>query len=261
MNQLKLILLLVGSLVPIFLQAQAPGYLGKRATIGLHILNFPAIQGPTQNNKGNSFFGETGGGLGLNYEWEFQFSYATGRLRQLTFTAGQYYTATSTSFERLSLFNNPFSSTVNFDTHNLFLRLNVRSVGLQYYRFKENKASIAPVGNHFYYGLKVSFINGEIIDKITRFGNPIGEQLQEHAPLDFEQRHTVGTIFIGWSNDQIFWDRVIFSYGIRFGWTVGVNAISEPDSSSGDVFKWVANNRLFRHELARIDVGVKYLIF
>ncbi len=268
---IPIILLLI---FPVCLFGQAPGYLGKRASIMFNFSSFPALFGPTQNNRGSEerTFGDRSGWLGINYELEGQFSYALGRYYSLGVFGGQYYTATKSKASTLSLPQIPGSN--DMDSHELFHRLNVTSVGLVYSKFNKKKGALAPIGNRFFCSLKTSFIKSEIIDKKTTFYNSDGE-LFGHGNLNIDEKINFSFFHFGWSNSQVFWNKMIVNVGFKIGFPLNLKyyaSLSDggTDGSALDIYNTNRNqanyeaavfDRLFRHELMRIDIGVGYLLF
>ncbi len=274
MKKINTLLLISLFFFPIFLLAQAPGYLGKKGFLSLTVSSLPAINGPTQNNRGGDFrtFGTSAGRLGFNYEFEGSFSYVIGRYRTISINAAQYYTGATHSAQTLTsgtVFD-PFSFN-ELDDHDLFSRLNVKSITLRVSKFNASKGALAPVGNRIYYGLKRSFISSNIVDKETRYYNELGE-LFGHQKIELEQKMNLNFFQLGWSNDQVFWDKVILSMGIRFNIPLNIDLIriayedksydpnysTNPNQTDYDVAVF---SRVFNHEIFRVNIGVGFLLF
>ena len=248
-------------IIPTLLHAQAPGYIGKRTFVSFGISAGMAIDGPTQNNNGSEFFGDTNQrSWGLNYEFEGNVSYVIGRYSTLGITVGQYYTGAISEARTLSPFFNPISSSGQFDNHELFHRLNVRSISLSHSIYKKKKGALAPYGNYFFYGLGRKFISAEIIDKKTDYwaGEVFG-----NTELGIDSNIEYTPIFIGWASHQIFWDRVLLKVGIKISfplnyssWQESINENTNQSNYSSEAF-----SRIYKHEVARFDIGVGYLLF
>ncbi len=263
MNRLKLLLLILSSLTSLLLMAQPPGYLGKRASVTFNISGLPAYNGPSLNNRGRKAFGEKKKGIGINYEFEFDFSYVVARYKSLGLKIGQYYTGTET-YARTETISDMDNSS-DRDEHYLFNRLNVRSIGLVYSKFKRKKGAIAPIGNRFYWGLKRTFVTAEIIDKRTVYGGDGLGIVYGHAPLTYNQNVAFNLLTMGWSNNQIFWDKLILKTGFRFSiplFTGGLDYQSTfRGSNNQDNFDKRVIQRVASHELFRFDIGIGYLLF
>ncbi len=272
MKNLFTTLLILLLILPLGLHAQAPGYIGKRASLMLNFSSFPAIAGPTKNNRGSSgrVFGEGEGRFGFNCEFEGQFSYALGRYFSLGIVGGQYATGTTSNADTFSEISNP--QNYYLDHHEMFHRLNVRSLGLMYSTFNKGKGGLAPIGNRFFMSVKRYFINSEIIYQDTYYANSSAAALG-HGDLGIDESLNLTFFHIGWSNDMVLWDKVIFSAGFKLGAPLNLkfyDSLTEEDSLSyfGDnpdenQYKYEAAvfNRLVRHELFRIDFGIGYLLF
>ncbi len=265
-------------ITPFIAFSQAPGYLGKRAAVVFNLSSFPAFNGPTQNNRGiNEFgdrFGESENGLAFNYEFDLEFSYAVGRVRGLSLGFGQYYTGAITKTRTVSR-PNPFSTGdfVGYDRHELFNRVNVRSINLMYHKFNADKGALAPMGISWSIGLKYLFIKGEIVDKKTNYDRQSGE-LFGHNPLKIPNKANFYVLKFAFQNTQIIKDRFIFKTGIRIGLplasgyldNIGNNLASNAYATSTKEeevvdFEFPIYRRLFFHEIFRFDLGVGLLLF
>lgn len=261
----KLIVLLISIVTPLFIFAQPPGYLGKRASFTLAVSSLPVINGPTQNNRGRRAFEERKDGIGFNYEFEGDFSYVVGRYKSLGVKVGQYYTgALSSAYTRTV--SAPEGN--DYDIHELFNRVNVKSVGITYSKFKRGKGALAPIGNRFYWGLKQTYISAEILDKTTRYGGEGLGIVLGHRPIEVDQKTRLAFITMGWSNNQVFWDKLILKTGLRLSFPLKGSAYNYSDSIDGDDaytnqenFERAMHARIMAHELFRVDVGVGYLLF
>jgi len=271
-NVKKVIILLLLVYIPITSNAQAPGYLGKRAYLGFTFSSSPANIGPTQNNNGRNFFGnENKRSWGINYELEANCSYTINRLISVGLNIGQYYTGVVSTAETPSLAREllPVQNDF-FDSHDLFYRLNVKSLSIVVNKYKLSKGALAPFGNHIFFGLKRYFISGEIIDKRTTY-EPLFEVIGRrvgHKNLEIDDELSYYSFLIGWAKNQIFWDRVILKTGIRFAVPISsapINAIAETSSiesfQNQELYNSNTYKRIFRHELFRIDLGVGFLLF
>lgn len=256
------ILFLFLSIFPFFLAAQPPGYLGKRAFITLGISSFPTFDGPTQNNNGGDFFGDTNDrAWGIDYEFEGNFSYTIGRQSSIGLTVGQFYTGMVTEVETESLVSNPISSFEPIDYHELFYRLNVRTISITNSRYKAKKGALSPLGNYFFWGLKRSFITGEIIDKKTNYH--VGEAFG-HRSLEIDPKAAYSSIILGWSSHKIYWDKLIIKTGFRFGIPMNIvswNNLVDNKDTNQEEFELDAYLRNWKHEIIRIDFAVGYLLF
>ena len=158
------------------------------------------------------------------------------------------------------------------DQHELFNRLNVRSINLTYQKFNGEKGALAPMGISWSFGIKYLFIDSEIIDKRTNFGREFGE-LFEHGPLLTPTEANFFVLKFGLENTQIIKDRIVFKAGLKFGLPLNQVYLSNlgstiegvyPSSTKEDEvvdFEFPVYRRLFFHELFRFDIGVGLLLF
>lgn len=249
---------------------QAPGYLGKKAILNFNVSSSIAISGPTQNNRGSEAFGVPAGGYGINYELEGSFSYVIGRYSSLELTASQYYTgmaseATTTAIPEDVLFGNR-------DNHELFHRLNVKSISLTHSRFLSHKGALAPVGSRVFYGLKMNAVKGSILDKRTSFYNSSFGEVLGHEPLNINQETRIFYGVLGWSKTRIFWDKLVFTTGFRIAIPLSSDlsnyfnrvVSNHPDYFSDRnkaEFETRVSKRIDFHEVFRFNIGVGYLLF
>ncbi|MFK7810653.1 MAG: hypothetical protein AB8F74_22790 [Saprospiraceae bacterium] len=264
MKKIYLSLVVAVFLLPFLSAGQAPGYLGKKAIISFSTSAIPTFNGPTQNNRGREPYFVGNGTYGVNYEFEGNFEYVVGRYRSVALSVSQYYTGAKLTAETRAREAGPFND-FGFDRHELFLRLNVKSVGLVFSRYKKDKGGLAPVGNRFYWGLKRSFISSKIVDKNTNYHNDEFGPLTGHEDLEIGNNFTQNYLFFGWSNNQVFWDKLVFKTGFRLALPLNLRAYSdsESDSSFSNEEKHRINvaNRLALHEAVRFDIGLGLLLF
>lgn len=247
-------------ILPQTLHSQVPGYLGKKLYLTLGVSLGPALEGPTQNNNGSDFFGASNKrSFGLNYEFDGALSYVVGRYSSVGISAGQYYTGAISEASTISPFFTTNSSLAEFDEHELFWRLNVRSINLIHSLYKRKKGALAPFGNYFYYGLGRKFISGSVIDKKTDYW---ASEVFGNTELKIDDEISYTSIFIGWGSQQIFWDKVILKWGVKISFPL--NYVSwraiDLDTNQGQ-YTGEAFSRIYSHEVARFDIGIGYLLF
>ena len=273
MKRISLLVVILNCFL-ITLNGQAPGYLGKKASILFNFSSFPAIVGPTQNNRGSNdkVFGNGSGNIGINYEFEGHLAYATGRYTSFDIFVGQYYTGATSNATTQSLVPDPNDFYSDTDNHYLFHRLNVKSVGITYSNFIKGKGALAPIGNRFFMSLKHCFITSEIIDKKTEYSRELGEVIG-HDNLNIDDKFALNFFHMGYSNKQVFWHKMIFNVGVRVGFPINLKYYNmyfegdtryHPDeniSANQADYEYSVFDRLFRHELFRVDIGIGYLLF
>ncbi len=256
MKNIFLVFLLIGFLFPLMINGQAPGYLGKKAVVSLNYSVFPAFLGPTKNNRGYASFenesGESSNNIGLNSELNLGFEYTIGRYRSLSLHLGQY--ATGVKMDDVETFSGDYD---------LLLKANVRSIELIISRYKRKKAALAPVGNSFYWGFKRDFVKSSVKEE-ERLSNGTGA-----ITPDFDQKVAFNFFLFGWSNNQVFWDKVFFKTGLHMAIPLKLRGLADLTDSNGSSFydsnqEYYERNvysRLVFHEFIRFDIGVGYLLF
>ena len=267
----RLIVLLAVVITPFLLTAQAPGYLGKRAAVSFSLSGGVTIDGPNQNNKGSEFFGNQmstdEGKIGFNHEFIFDFSYALSRYRGLQLSGSQYYTGMLSEARTIAVGGS------GLDRHDLFYRLNVKSISLDYSFYSRKRGALAPVGSRYYFGLKTNIVSGKIIDKLTNYFDPAIGAVLGHKLLEVDPKENLYYFTWGWSNSSVIADKIIFKAGISgaipVDWIIGRGAFEAFEGQNGDYF--YRNNqssfeenvytRLWAHEILRINIGIGYLIF
>lgn len=264
---------------PLFLNAQPPGYLGNRFYTSFNLSSSPTLKGPTQNNNGTEYFGSTHDrSWGIDYEFEGNLSYVIGRYSSIGINLGQYYTGMKMDAKTKSLGQEFINfADVQYDDHNLFYRLNVKSVGVYYRKFRQAKGSLAPLGSYFFMGLKRSFITGEVLDKKTfymleSFG--LGSSLG-HDNLNINAETAYNSILFRWGKNQILFDRIILKVEFRLAYPISLKAHKAWSDSKYDdyfdyfyeenpnesIFETRSYERIVRHEMLRFNLGVGVLLF
>lgn len=266
--------------LPSLLSAQPPGYLGKRFNVSLGLSSFPAIGGVSANgrrgftNDFNSAF-NTEKNWGLNYELEGKLNYVVGRYRALGLSFGLYRTGMISSLRTPSLGTN------GDDFHDLLSRVKVRSVGVTSSKFNSRKGGLAPLGNQFIWGFKRIFVSGEIMDQQTEFASDLVGETLGHGPLGVDNvKGAYTSILLGWSNTQIFYDKLMVSVGGRFTLPLSPKVYDALADQVGNDprylrifdteeeenqhrnsirYEYEIYNRVALHELFRIDVSVGLL--
>ena len=243
---------------PIISSAQTPGYLGKRASLIINSSTFPAFLGPTPNDKGWDSYGTEFNGIGLNYEFEAELSYAYKRYKSIALTTGHYSTA-----QEFFTSTDPVDSSVEGrDEHRVFSEISVNSISLIRKKFRRHKGGLAPFGNYFFLGLKTNFVTGSILEKTTTYASPTGAALG-HGEILPDPNFTQFLFVYGFGNNLIFKDRIIFSMGMRFSLPFKPSTLATLSSgnAAGSDFEDQARFRLLYHEFFRINIGVGVLLF
>ncbi len=257
------------------LSAQPPGYLGKRFSISLNTSSSIALKGPDYNNKGNSAYNAEPNGIGFNIAYELNLSYVLQRYASIGLSVSQYNTGATARLLTPALGTELLvipPSNIGKDVHDVFMQLKVKSIGLTHQMYKSKKGGLAPFGNQFFYGLKVSSVKGNIRDKHTTYVYDDLSAIFGHGPLGTDDAEVLGfTFLMGWANTQIFFDRVLLKTGLTFGIPISIKRIkyandpsSHPDYSSNEnlvIYENEMYKRMQNHELFNVDIGIGYLLF
>lgn len=262
-KELRFFILFFLSTFPFFGQAQAPGYIGKRASISVGMLGSASITGPSKNNRGDNAFGAIGQGkIGFNPELKVEFSYTTGRYRSIELGWSKYTTGLTSYAEGDFRFSS--GSTAAF----LFSHLNVKSIDFAYSYYMRQQGALAPIGNRYFIGLKTSFISANLIGEG-------GNDFEEYNPtdityedLDVDTDLRITYFTAGWSISTVISDKVIFKAGMTtalpLSWIGDRDLIVLSDDRSERTlaeYKRSTFFRLFRYESIRVSATIGYLLF
>ncbi|MCC6725356.1 MAG: hypothetical protein IT258_12690 [Saprospiraceae bacterium] len=254
------------------LSAQAPGYLGKR----FYVLGggvFSVSAGPTANNKGLSdYYGDKGGGFGMNYHYNLQAGYAISRHQAITIMAGYLKTGMYMTAQTPP----PFGD-INYyyDQHELFYNLRGLSYGFGYQWFKTKKGAIAPFGTYGSVFLRGHSIAGDILDKKTTFSPE--NTTHQHRLLGIDPHFSYWSAGMEFGQNTIIRDKIVLNYAIQFNYplfqgarTGGPLSLSTPyvsyDPENPEVFNQETFNnatasRLLKHEFFGVKLGIGLLLF
>ncbi len=256
-------------LIPIFLliqynalNAQAPGYLGKRLFISANGSAIPAFQGPTASNGG---LGDTYNGatntIAFSTRFGLEAGYALSRKNAVTFTLDYAKTGMRTYMETPYQLNSPDY----VDRHYLFYNLNCYTFDLGYQGYKLEKGAIAPMGRYFSFHLFATSASGEIIQKRTEFNNSFNKT---HADLGVNPTYLMGGFGLEWGKNTIIGNSFFINTTLRFNLTTGVfktNSLQNGASlgtyqqENQERFDVAAAERLFYHSLFMVKFGIGIL--
>ncbi len=266
-NYLHILLLLLAAHQ---LSAQAPGYLGKRFYAHANGV-FSISGGPTANNKGLfDYYGDEGGGFGINYHYGLQAGYAISRHQAITIMGGFLKTGMYTDAVTPAV----FSSNYNTDSHELFYNLKGLSTGIGYQWFKTKKGAIAPFGVYGQLHLRGTFVTGDIVDKKTSYA--LGEDFGQHTALGIDPTYTIVSVGLELGQNAIIKDKFVLNYAVQFNWPLFQSnyleywlSASSPFSYNGtehkiynqEKFREGAAGRIAAHELFGVKLGFGLLAF
>jgi hypothetical protein len=262
MNYFFSVLLLL--LLTAQLSAQAPGYLGNQLYIKSEG-GFSLSKGPTANNRGSRhYYGQTGGGFGLDTRFGLQAGYAYSRMNALTFGLG--YQKTGMECEAYSPVVNAVDEYDSYDQHELFYNLKGVSSAVGYQWFRADKGAIAPYGAFGIISLQATFLKGEILDKMTYYNN--GNLEHVHAKLGTNPRYTYMSFGLEFGNHSVIKDKLLLSYSLKFNLPLDVFRLAkilDPpylEDYEGDyqaynqeVFRQASFERMYRNGFFEFKLG------
>lgn len=249
------------------ISAQAPGFMGKKATLSVNSASSIATFGPTKNNRGVDKFDSLEDDIGLNHRVDIDFSYVLARYSSVTLTLGRLATGVSTSaYTKVAV--PEFYEESARDYHELFYRLKVNSVGILYNRFKPSKGSLAPMGQTFSFGLRRLFITGDLIEQNTKYH---GNDGFEHRPLNIQSDFALNFATCAWTYTHIVRNRFLLNLGFQvsvpvdFGRYSNFTRISilenEGRENYTDLYEAQVFGRLLAHEFYALKIGAGVLLF
>lgn len=247
--------------------AQAPGYMGKRITIGADLHSFLAFVGPTANNRGSNRFydgsNESDFSVGVNWRVGGSVGYVLSRNTQLLLFGD--YLKTGVAHEAYLYTNNGFGGS-NTDYFTVFHQMTGLTGGVGMRKYSLSKGALAPMGR--YWGL--SLLATQLRANVTKTGevsaNPsvIGKKLG----LDGAKVMNLSLGYeIGYS--YIISDNLQFNIGVKtiLLLTGQIARRVDPDLSGQDteadnklLFKKAALSRYAPHGRFNINLGLSYLI-
>jgi len=270
MIKLRFSVLLLIFLFSTGLHSQVPGFLGKRLSINIGAGFYPALEGPTKNNKGSveSILSEnpTKNTIGLNSAFEISADYAIGRYNSIGIYANQFQTGLTT---RLHI---PSGTSIFlvFDAETFHI-LNARTYGIVYSKFKSGKGALAPIGRFTSYGIERVNVKGEISDFIVI--NQKGITTVDPAYVqNFEQEQNIINFVFKYMISIPLTDRVLIKPGgsLRLPLNLLIQNFEFGDRSIHEDWGFNFNqayyttdmeSRIFLHSLVRFEVNLAYLLF
>jgi len=240
MIQKQIALLVLSTLISLLgISQKAPGYLGKRLSLGVNFQVSPALINP--NNNRNTGFFKFNTQLGATIE------YATNRHASILAHYQSYNTKKEyNDFQIIDLQNNYSGGTFYGD-------LKVTSFGFEYRTYSE---SIAPQG--FYSGIGLSYKKIDLTQPII-FSIPS----IINSPKD-ESPYSLLSLGFSMGKQRIYFNRLIISTGVNFMIPLELGKLELFEESgniyaykeSGDIYKRVA-----LHDLFNFKIGARLLLF
>jgi len=246
-------------------QAQVPGYQGKRFFIELGTSFFFNLGAPTAQNKGpKSFpFDQHTGHFTMKDRYSLSIHYIIGRKSTFKFAYNYQVSGLNSSTRTPSLFN------TGFDEHNLFYQLHMHDLNLGFNLYgRKSNANLAPIGFYWDLGLRFVFVDGVLRDQRVTYADnrqdnfPHAEQL---APITDDTFMFMLGITGMWGYRTVIADRLILNFGLEVTlfpqYPIGLIGIPGGGGSIlTDYQKGVVMNVQDRYLLS-LHVGVGALLF
>lgn len=252
------------------INAQVPGFLGKKLSINLGLGFYPVIEGPSKGNKGGIDFvldeNPQKNTLGLNYSLEASVDYAIGRYNSIGLFYNQYQTGLTS---RLHIPSGE-SIFLVYDAETFHL-IDAKTIGAVYNKFKSGKGALAPIGRYTSYGIERVTIDGEITDFIVI--NPKGITTVDPADVqNFNHNHSFFNLLFKYMISIPLTDRILIKPGgsirlpvnliTRFSGFFDVTEHSEWRTNNNQAYYDTGvETRIMGHGLARFEVNLAYLLF
>lgn len=248
------------------LDAQTPGYLGKKLSIHTDWSAFPALGGPTAGNKGLVYYGDKGGGFAFNWRVGAAIGYTISRKQQLRLLVNTFKTGLANTYNTPSG-NDP--TTGSLDQHELFFNLDGFSVGIATRAYNLKKGGLAPLGIYSSWSLLYTQVKGKILDKRTTFALS-----GPHAPLGLDLKTNIYTLGYSFGRTQVLADRFLIDYGANLNFDIPITfsalngSVSSGEfGSTGDYvrdnnrsYDIDVSNKVFAHSLFLFHIGIGFLI-
>jgi hypothetical protein len=208
-------------------QAQVPGFMGKRVTVQGFFQFSPAFIGPTSGNRGSQAFNEEGFSLGWNTRLQGTVGYTLSRKLELTAGVARSATGVVLNYVPSSVatgggFGEIYDNDVFLKANTLFFDLGVRA-------FSFKAGALAPYGTYVTYLTGVAIMNGEVVERSVN-----GEMATdaEYGSIQIDDTRTVAPYLgVEFGNNQIFKDILVLNYGIRFSYPFVSNSFERPTNS------------------------------
>ncbi|MBL4648998.1 MAG: hypothetical protein JKY03_04650 [Aureispira sp.] len=196
------------------IQAQVPGYQGKRFFIEIGGSFFFNLGFPTAQNKGvNTFpFAEHTGHFTIKDRYKLSVHYVFSRKNTLKLAYNYQVSGLNTSAVTPSLFRS------DQDYHSLFYQLHAHDINLGINAYGKENANLAPLGFYWDLGLRFLFVNGVLRDQRVEYADnrsdnrPYPDQV---APLTHETFTFMFGLTTMWGYRTVIADRITFSVGIE----------------------------------------------
>ncbi len=221
---------------------KAPGYMGKRLSVGGSGQFMSAFRGPNKNGES--------GFISFNDQYSIDLEYATQRKASLKFSYGFF----KTQKDYKKLIENDFNGDYEIP-YNVKTELNVQTISLEYRMFR---TSIAPYGR--YLGVFANY------KSIQLNQDKYFETLEISKRLQYDNPITLLSIGISFGKQRIFFDRIVVDYGISAMLPLSLGKLPLPllkvnRSNVKDHENEYSVQRAVFHDYFNFKFGLRYLLF
>jgi hypothetical protein len=268
---------------PILVSAQVPGYQGKRFSVDGDFFFMSALFNPTQNSEtvipdqrnidngtGSYYnnYGTTSGSFtyvhpeNFNTRYNLNLSYILTKDISMELTGGMFTTGWNHQFKESRSVMDPYYggyTSVTYEYSDLY-KVQGKMVGVNFKFFRKSKGAIAPNGSYFKLGTSYIMNTPTYLGAYenTGYGNS-----KERATSSSMVLFTCGL-----GKQTIFYNRLIFRYGIEFGMsptvltriTDGILATTG-DSDGTSELGYTMNERVLLQNLVNINLGLGFILF
>jgi hypothetical protein len=255
MKQLIILLLLCTTAKGLY--AQAPGYLGKRGFLKINGAGGIVLGGPTASNRGFTYYGEKGGGLGFNTTFGLEAGYALSRRKALTLGVQRLLTGAIVSVQT-EVIDNPGNYAVA-DAHELFYQISGFESAIGWQTYNPLKGALAPMGIFTRISLNAAFLDGKIADKRTTYAF---EGATAHLPLGIQSKYTHWSAGLEVGQHTIFADRWLLSISAEFRVPVDIRRFSPNESEyyydlplNQAIYEKAVHRRVAQYQFFMLKIG------
>lgn len=251
-----MLFLLIGGSMTGF--CQVPGYLGKKLSLQGEFHSFPALDGPTSNNRGLQTYDEVDGGrFGLNWSAGARLGYVVSRQSQILVSFDYFKTGMN---QTVYFPDGGF----NIGERNVFFNLTGLSFGVGQRKFRSSKGGLAPMGMYTGYSLNATMLNGKVNREFSS-----GTEIHGTEP-----KHIVPSLGYEFGTNIVVKDRLLVNVGAKLNFALSPRAVGyviaeslswDPYSNEKGLsfaegntenFKTIAASRYALHSVFMIYLGV-----
>lgn len=195
--------------IPALFLCQAPGYMGKKTTVGGGIHFNPVTYGATANNT--TLLG-SGNGSAKTGRFSLNLTYDVFAERVIS---KRWLFGTSLKYIRTGYDNRSQVMGSNFETPTDYYKINAFCINPYFKHYSRHYP--APLGKYFLIGPSVNLISTKhdnYMHLVETTGDGHDTLMMFNAP---KQMHFSFDLILGWGKSRIINDRILIDYGCNFG--------------------------------------------